>query len=271
MAEKNRLTVVKETPEYWRVIFKNPPVNLFDPWMFAELNVLMDQMERSDDLRVVVFESANENFFINHHDVEHRLQIPDQDGGRPFFYEWSNWVSRLANSRVISIAKVRGRAWAQGFEFILACDLVYASKEKAQFSLVEVGGGVIPGGGGIEWLSRLVGRSRAIEIVCSSECYGAEIGEKYGFVTRALADSELDEFVENMARRMARFPRHALMMGKRMVNARAGVPSTAELFLSQYILRSSDLWEDVIKGHEAKVENGFNVPGDFEFNLPSKL
>ena len=135
MAEKNRLTVVKETPEYWRVIFKNPPVNLFDPWMFAELNVLMDQMERSDDLRVVLFESADENFFINHHDVEHRLQVPEQEGGRPFFYEWSNWVSRL------------------------------------------------------------VGRSRAIEIVCSSECYGAEIGEKYGFVTRALADSELDASV----------------------------------------------------------------------------
>ncbi len=164
MAEKNRLTVVKETPEYWRVIFKNPPVNLFDPWMFAELNVLMDQMERSDDLRVVVFdppvnlfdpwmfaelnvlmdqmersddlrvvvfESADENFFINHHDVEHRLQVPEQEGGRPFFYEWSNWVSRL------------------------------------------------------------VGRSRAIEIVCSSECYGAEIGEKYGFVTRAELDASV--------------------------------------------------------------------------------
>lgn len=267
---ENRLKIVKESKGYWRVVISNPPVNLFDPWMFAELNVLMDQMERDEDLRVVVFESADENFFMDHHDVEHRLQVPEQEGGRAFFFEWSNWVSRLANSRVISIAKVRGRAWAQGFEFILACDLVYAS-EKAQFALIEVGGGAIPGGGGIEWLSKLVGRSRAIEIVCSSESYNAELGEKYGFVTRAIPDSELDQFVDHMANRLAKFPKLAMMVGKRMVNARAGVPSTADLFMSQYVLRSSDLWEDVINGHKDHVEKGFNIVSDLELNLPSKL
>lgn len=265
---ENRLKIVKESKGYWRVVIDNPPVNLFDPWMFAELNVLMDQIERDEELRVVVFESANTHFFMDHHDVEHRLQVPEQDGGRAFFYEWSNWVSRLANSRVISIAKVRGRAWAQGFEFILACDLIYASIEKAQFSLVEVGGGVIPGGGGVEWLTKLVGRSRAIEIVCSSESYSAELGEKYGFVTRALPDSELDSFVDHMANRLGRFSTRALAIGKHMVNSRAGIPSTADLFMSQYVLRSSDLWE----GADADLPaDQMNIVSDYELNMPSKF
>lgn len=104
---ENRLKIIEETKNYWRVVIDNPPLNAFDPWMFAELNVLMDKMEKNSDLRVVVFESANKDFFMNHHDVENRQKIPEQDGAAPFFNEWENWVSRLVNLHVLSIAKVR--------------------------------------------------------------------------------------------------------------------------------------------------------------------
>lgn len=268
---KNRLEVVKETPGYWRVVITNGELNLFDPWMFAELNALMSEMERDDELKVVVFESGNEDFFMDHHDVEHRLIVPEQEGAAPFFYEWTNWVTRLAESRVISIAKVRGRARAQGFEFALACDMRFASKERAKFALIEVGGGSLPGGGGVEWLSRLVGRSRALEIVISSDDFDADTGERYGFVNRSVPDAELDAYVDKLARRIAGFEKLPLEMGKRLVNARAGVPARSELYTSAYILRSADSWDEVTKNHPDMVALGMNKLGEFELNLPKHL
>lgn len=268
---KNRLQIIKETPNYWRVIITNGELNLFDPWMFAELNALMAKMENDEDLKVVVFESGNENFFINHHDVEHRLIVPEQEGAAPFFYEWTNWVTRLAESRIISIAKVRGRARAQGFEFALACDMRFASKEKAKFALVEVGGGSLPGGGGVEWLARLVGRARALEIVISSDDFDADIGERYGFVNRSIPDAELDDYVDKLARRIGGFLKRPLEMGKRLVNARAGVPARSELYTSAYILRSADFWDEVIEGGKKFAELGKNNYGEFELNLAKHL
>ncbi|MDD9781496.1 enoyl-CoA hydratase/isomerase family protein [Priestia megaterium] len=272
MKEQNkRLTIVHETNAYWRVVLNNPPLNMFDPWMFAELNTLMNEVEKDENLKVIVFESANEDFFMDHHDVENRTIVPDQEGAAPFFYEWPNFVTRLANSPVISIAKVRGRAWAQGFEFALACDMRFASKERAQFALIEAGGGVIPGGGGVEWLSALVGRSRALEIVLSADSYDADLGELYGFVNRSIPDAELDEFVDKFARRVASFEKRALTIGKKMVNARAGVPSQADLFTSNYILHSADLWPEGLKHYKQMSMLGLGKVGDFELNMPARL
>ena len=145
-------------------------------------------------------------------------------------------MQRLVNCPALSISKVRGRAWAQGFEFALATDMIFASKEKAKFSLVKVGGGSIPGGGGVEWLSNLCGRARALEIVLNADEYGAELGERYGFVNRAVADDELDDFVDRFARHIASFPKRSLYIGKKLVNARAYAPSEATLFTSNYML-----------------------------------
>lgn len=268
---KNRLEIIKETPNYWRVVISNGDLDLFDPWMFAELNALMSKMENDENLKVVVFESGNEDFFMNHHDVENRLIVPEQEGAAPFFFEWTNWVTRLAESRIISIAKVRGRARAQGFEFALACDMRFASKEKAKFALVEVGGGSLPGGGGIEWLSKLVGRARALEIVISSDDFDADIGERYGFVNRSIPDAELDEYVDKLARRIGGFLKRPLEMGKRLVNARAGVPSRSDLYTSAYILRSADFWDEVIENGKKFMELGRADGREFELNLAKHL
>ena len=163
MAAEKRLGIVTKTASYWTAVISNPSTNMFAPLMFAELNVLMEKMEQSPDLRIVVFESADPDFFMNHHDVVHRIEVPDVPGVKPFFYPWPYFVEKLVNVPVLSVANVRGRARAQGFEFALACDMRFASREKALFSRVETAGASIPGGGGIEWLTRLCGRSSTLK------------------------------------------------------------------------------------------------------------
>lgn len=271
MNTEKRLNIIHESKSYWRVVFSNPPLNLFDPSTFAELNVLMDDIEQDEDLKVVVFESGDEDFFMNHHDVENRTTVPDQPGAMPFFGNWPRFVTRLAQSSVISIAKVRGRARAQGFEFALACDMRFASRERARFALIEVGGSSIPGGGGVEWLSALVGRSRTLEIVCSSEDFDADIGERYGFVNRALPDAELDAFVDALATRMSRFEKRALETGKKMVNGRAGVPSEGDLWTSNHILQGVDLWPEAQDAFKHMLDAGLGRVGDFELNFAERL
>lgn len=271
MTSANRLSVVHETAAYWRVVIGNPPLNLFDPQMFAELNVLMDAIERDKDLNVIVFESSDDDFFMNHHDVENRLTVPDQPGAMPFFGNWPKFVTRLAQSSVVSIAKVRGRSRAQGFEFALACDMRFASKERAKFALIEVGGSSIPGGGGVEWLSALVGRSRTLEIVLSADDFDADIGERYGFVNRALPDAELDAYVDALATRMSHFEKRALETGKKMVNARAGVPSEGDLWMSNHILQGVDEWPEANDAFTKMVTAGLGKVGDFERNFAARL
>lgn len=267
----NRLTVIHESKFYWRIIINNPPMNLFDPWMFAELNVLMDDIEKDSDLKVIVFESSDMDFFMNHHDVVNRTTLPDQPGAMPFFYNWPTFVTRLAQSPVISIAKVRGRARAQGFEFALACDMRFASKELAKFALIEVGGSSVPGGGGIEWLSALVGRSRTLEIVCGADDFDADIAERYGFINRSIPDDELDAFVDAFAERLGRFEKRALKTSKKMVNERAGIPSEGDLLASNHILHGVDTWPEAQKAFTKLTAAGFGEKGDFELNMSEHL
>lgn len=272
MNTEKRLNVVKVNDGYWKVSFNNPPYNQWDPYLFAELNVLMDEMDQDKNLKVVVFESANEDFFLDHHDVQHRLEVPDVPGAKPFFYEWPSFVSRLVHSPVVSISKVKGRAYAQGFEFALATDMIFASKEKASFSLIEVGGGSIPGGGGIEWLSSLCGRARALEIVLSSEEYDAELAERYGFINRAIDDDKIDKFVDNFAKRLASFPKRSLYVGKKMVNAHSYAPDEAVLFTDNYMLHAFDDWKE---GKEEFPKDNrhldFSDTDDMEHHFPRRL
>ncbi|EPN38180.1 enoyl-CoA hydratase/isomerase [Pseudomonas syringae pv. actinidiae ICMP 18807] len=271
MNTANRLTIISESKAYWRVVINNAPLNLFDPQMFAELNVLLDNIEKEENLKVVVFESGDTDFFMNHHDVENRLTVPDVPGAIPFFGNWPKFVTRLAQTSVISIAKVRGRARAQGFEFALACDMRFASKEHAKFALIEVGGSSIPGGGGVEWLSAMVGRSRALEIVCSADDFDADLGERYGFVNRSIPDAELDGFVDALARRMAKFEKRALETGKKMVNARGGVPSEGDLWMSNHILQGVDLWPEAQSAFQKLLDAGLGKVGDFELNFAERM
>jgi enoyl-CoA hydratase/carnithine racemase len=141
---------------------------------------------------------------------------------------WTDVVLRLTKAPYITIASIRGRTRGGGNELALAFDLRYASREKAMFGQPEVGGGLLPGGGGTERLPRFVGRDRALEIILSSSDYDADLAERWGWVTRALPDAELDDFVDTMAARLASFDRTSLASAKSMVN-RASLPPDADL------------------------------------------
>jgi enoyl-CoA hydratase/carnithine racemase len=166
----------------------------------------------------------------------------------------------------VSIAKIRGRTRGIGNEFVLACDMRFASRQSALFGNPEVGVGLVPGGGALEWLPRLVGRSRALEIVLSGDDFDADIAERYGWVNRTLDDKDLDSFVDALARRLASFDRETLAAAKAQIN-RFGTPTAAEL------QSSNDLFFPLLalpsaQARRAKIRNiGYGVPSDFELNF----
>src|SRR5580704_14190588 len=148
-------------PGLCTITFSNPPINMFVPDTIVELGALMTDIEADPSLKVVVFQSANPDFFVAHLDVAKAADRPEVLG------LWREFVLRLASAPVVSIAKVRGRTRGIGNEFVLACDMRFASRQNALFVNPDVGVGLIPGGGALEWLPRLVGRSRALEFVLS--------------------------------------------------------------------------------------------------------
>jgi len=175
-------------------------------------------------------------------------------------------VLRLSSAPVVSIAKIRGCTRGIGNEFVLACDMRFASRQSALFGNPEVGVGLVPGGGALEWLPRLVGRSRALEIVLSGDDFDADIAERYGWVNRTLDDGDLDSFVDTLVRRLAPFDRETLAAAKAQVN-RFGTPTAAEL------QSSIDLFFPLLalpsaQARRAKIRGiGYGVPSDFELNF----
>jgi enoyl-CoA hydratase/carnithine racemase len=186
-------------PGYWRATFDNPPINLFDPDVFAALRVLLDRAESDEDVRVLVFDSADPDYYISHLDVDRVSEVPEIPGAANLADEWHHFVTRLASSLVLSIASIRGRVRGIGTEFVLACDMRFASAETAILAQPEVGFGVVPGGGGLDWLPRLTGRCRALEIITGAQDFDAGTAERYGWINRALPDQELDGFVDELA------------------------------------------------------------------------
>jgi enoyl-CoA hydratase/carnithine racemase len=244
----------------WTITFSNPPINMFVPTTIVELGALMTDLEADPSVKVVVFQSANPDFFIAHLDVAKAAERPEVLG------LWRDFVLRLSSAPVVSIAKIRGRTRGIGNEFVLACDMRFASRQSALFGNPEVGVGLVPGGGALEWLPRLVGRSRALEIVLSGDDFDADIAERYGWVNRTLDDANLDSFVDALVRRLASFDRETLGAAKAQIN-RFGTPTAAE------IQSSNDLFFPLLalpgaQARRAKIRDiGYGVPSDFELNF----
>src|ERR1700741_2394086 len=182
----------------------------------------MTGLEADPSVKVVVFQSGNPDFFIAHLDVAKAAEQPETLG------LWRDFVLSLASVPVVSIAKIRGRTRGIGNEFVLACDMRFASRQSAVFGNPEIGVGLVPGGGALEWLPRLVGRSRALEIVLSADDFDADVAERYGWVNRTLNDDDLDSFVDTLVQRLASFDRETLAAAKAQVN-RFGMPTATEL------------------------------------------
>jgi enoyl-CoA hydratase/carnithine racemase len=264
MPDHSQFNIDRPDPGRWTITFNYPPINMFVPSTIVELGALMTDLEADPSVKVVVFQSANPDFFIAHLDVAKAVERPEVLG------LWRDFVLRLSSAPVVSIAKVRGRTRGIGNEFVLACDMRFASRQSALFGNPEVGVGLVPGGGALEWLPRLIGRSRALEFLLSGDDFDADIAERYGWVNRTLDDDDLDSFVDALVRRLASFDREALGAVKAQVN-RFGTPTAAEIKSSTDIFFSALAWPGQLK-RRAKVRNmGYGVPGDFEFNFGRRL
>lgn len=214
------------------VTIDNPPINLLTPRLMYELDGLGKELEADEAVRVVVFDSANPEFFIAHFDIEAILRIPTDPQPRPtelgLFHAM---VDRFRTMPKATIGKLEGRARGGGSEFLLSLDMRFAAIGRAIVGQPEVALGIIPGGTGTQRLHRLMGRARAMEAVLGCFDFDAELAEKYGWVNRALPPEELGPFVERLAYRIAACPPEAIAAAKAAVDA--ALPSPIEGMLEE--------------------------------------
>src|SRR5215467_12055198 len=221
--------LARRSPYYWRVTIDHPPLNIFGPGTIPQLNEIITALETDEQVKVVVFDSAVEGFFLTHYDFLARLEDstklpPGPTGLQPL----PDMLVRVSRAPVVSIAAIRGRATGVGSELALASDMRFASREKAILSQWEVGAGLVPGGGPMARLPRLIGRGRALEVLLGADDIPGDLAERYGYVNRALPDSELDSFVEALAMRLASFDKQAVAETKHLVDI-ASLPPDYEL------------------------------------------
>jgi enoyl-CoA hydratase/carnithine racemase len=262
--------VIEETPGYWRAIFDYPPFNVVDGDVFQALQDLLVRMEMTQTLRVVVFESALPDFYLSHFDLTGRLgNVMSAIGptGLPILMDT---FVRLTRAPVISLARIRGCVRGVSSEFVLACDMRFASRENTKLGHPELGVGLHPGGGGTERLPHLVGHGRALEIVLSANDFNGDTAERYGYVNRSLPDSELDGFVDALARRIASFDRRALIAAKNLVN-QVSLPPSDRLLDAFTSFGTALTWPEAQRRIGAVLERGLQRDAAFEKNWPEVL
>jgi enoyl-CoA hydratase/carnithine racemase len=261
-----QVRVARPSPAYWRVTIDNPPINVMGPEMVREFQELINALEADEHVRVVVFDSAVEDYFLNHSDFFAKLEdLTSMPAGPTGLPPWPDFLARLTRAPFTSIALIRGRATGNGSELTLACDMSFASREKAILSQWEVGVSLVAGGGPMARLPRLIGRNRALEVLLSSEDLRGEQAEAYGYVNRALPDTDLDAFVDALATRIAGFDKWAIANTKRLVNT--SLPPDVELAAGWDACMASigrPAAQDRIK---ALMARGFHKPGDVENRL----
>jgi enoyl-CoA hydratase/carnithine racemase len=262
-----QIQLSKLSPACWRVTFNNPPLNLMGPEFVVEFDKIVTAIETDEQVRVVVFDSAVEGFFLNHSDFTVKLEeLTSLPQGPTGLEAWPDILVRITHAPVVSIAKIRGRATGNGSEITLACDMAFISREKGLLSQWEVGVGMVAGGGPMARLPRLIGRNRALEVLLGSDDIRGDQAEAYGYVNKSLPDSELDGFVNALATRIASFDKWAISNTKRLVNA-ASLPADVEMAAGWDACIASigrPATQARIKGLMAR---GFHKPGDAENRL----
>jgi enoyl-CoA hydratase/carnithine racemase len=246
-----------------------PPMNLLGPELIRDLISLIQRAEADAAVQVLVFKSADPDYFISHVDVtrikENREAAAKLDGDASI----GQMLRHLSTSRLVTIAQIEGRVRGVGSEFVLACDMRFAAQESAIFGQFEPSFGVIPGAGGAQHLARLMGRGRALEVMLSAEDYDAKLAERYGWINRALPAGELGDFVSSLAHRIARFPAAGRLVVKERVNQIALPPA-------EEIRRDSDLFLEGVRSTEfqdmtqAAMKRGFQTR-DAEMELARML
>jgi enoyl-CoA hydratase/carnithine racemase len=262
-----QIRLERRTSLYWRVTFDHPPLNIFGPETIPQLNEIVIALETDSDVKVVVFDSAVDGFFLTHYNFLAKLEdttrlLPNAAGLSPL----PDALVRLSRAPVVSIASIRGRATGVGSELALACDMRFASLERAILSQFEVGAGFVPGGGPMARLPRLIGRGRALEVLLGADDISGDLAERYGYVNRALPDAELDAFVEALAMRIASFDKQAIVETKNFVNI-ASLPPDAEIAPEWDACFAAVQRPAAQRRINALLERGLHKPGDVENRL----
>ncbi len=269
--KSSQVKLTRKSSACYRVTFDNPPLNLMGPEFVREFSAIMTELENDERVKVVILDSAVEGVFLNHSDFSVRVEeLTNLPQGPTGLEAWPDILVRLTRAPFVSIALIRGRATGNGSEITLACDMAFASREKAILSQWEVGVGMVAGGGPMARLPRLIGRARALEVLLSSRDIGGDLAEQYGYVNRALPDAELDGFVEALAMRVAGFDKWAISNTKNLVNA-ASLPPDVEIAEGWDACIKSIGRPDTQRRIKTLIERGFQKPGDVESRLGDAL
>lgn len=221
---------VSSTAGIARVVFDHPPINLMTLEVFVSAARIIGELAVDDEVRVVVLSSANPDFFIAHFDVEAILGFPTDSPEATELNLFHVMCENLRTMPKATIAVIEGRVGGGGSELALSCDMRFATRGDAThrgavFNQPEVALGIIPGGSGTQRLPRLMGRSRALEVILGCDDVDAETAEAWGWVNRSLPPGEIWPYVDRLARRIASFPTHAVAAAKAAVlRAEKNVP-----------------------------------------------
>ena len=259
-----KLTAVSHV--LWRVAFYNPPVNVIGPGMIDELKQLLTELETNQTVKVVVFESADPDFFLAHYDLAADPAIAEALPSPTGYAAWVDVLVRLSHLPAVTISAIRGIARGAGSEFVLASDMRFASREKAILGQMEVGFTALPGGGAGGRLPALVGRGRTFEILLGGEDYSADLAEKYGYINRSIPDADFEAFITAYATRVSKWDRRVIAEIKHFVNKYTILPD------SEYPLHSDAFWGAAARPEFQSIsaqlfESGLQTRGELEFNL----
>ena len=246
-----------------------PPMNLLGPELVRDLVSLIRQAEADDAIQVLVFKSADPDYFIAHVDVTRISEYREAAAALTGEPSLAMLFRHLSASRLVTIAQIEGRVRGAGSEFVLACDMRFAAQESAIFGQLEAAFGLMQGAGGIQHLTRLMGRGRALEVLLSAGDYNAELAERYGWINRTLPATALGDFVKSLAHRIASFPAAGRAVIKDRVNGIALAPV-------EDFRRDSDLFLDCARNPESQrrtetaMKRGFQTR-NAEMNLDRML
>ncbi|MDH4555402.1 enoyl-CoA hydratase/isomerase family protein [Pseudomonas sp. BN417] len=252
------------------VSFDHPPINLVDRAMVIDLMRLVRDLEDDVQTRVVIFRSANPEFFLAHYDLASQLDQPPMTllpGTASPLSELFTGFSRLQQ---VTIGELRGRARGAGSEFLLALDMRFAALETAVLGQPEVAVGLLPGAGGTVRLTQMLGRARALEACLGGEDFDASTAERYGWINRAMPESQLSGFCNDLARRIAGFPASGIDHIKAVVDGVSAASETALIDESQRFVPGMNEQETISRVRWMLGQGG-QSDGDMERNLGDRL
>jgi len=267
------LTLTVESPTFWRVTFNNPPINVIGLEMMRDLKELLTELESNDTVNVVVFDSADPDFYIAHYDVtvdNDEAEALPKTAATADYTAWVDITVRMSKLDAVTIAAIRGITRGAGSELVLAMDMRFASLEKARLAQVEIALNAVTGGGASGRLPSLAGRGRTMEILLGAEDFDGALAEKYGYVNRAIPDAEFEQWITDFATRVSGWDHQAIVEVKEFINKYTRLPD------AEYPLHSDAYWGAVMNPAVGAtvgrlIEKGMQERSPLEYNLAADI